>query len=248
MVLDADEVLQEPAQLQSLLAAEEVEGYHLRIRNLQPKGSLTNYEDSHLLRLFRNREGYRYEGLIHEQISPSIGRANGKVEMADLLIVHHGYVSDKVQGSGSRRKRNLELLNAELKKNPDDFYYLFHMGLAFKVIDPKLSEEYFLQALEKGEEQMNDSLREQSYMRLTQLTLQRHDNVQAIQYAKKSLEINPMNLITRVCLVTAYVAVHGFAQAIPHLEIIVAQKQRLPNPTDFVRLLQLCQQQLAHNR
>ncbi|MEC7987062.1 MAG: glycosyltransferase, partial [Myxococcota bacterium] len=67
LVMDADERMENPKLLPELLAAEEIDAYNVCIRNLQPEGSLTRYEQSYLPRLFRNK-GYRYEGIIHEQI------------------------------------------------------------------------------------------------------------------------------------------------------------------------------------
>ena len=83
-------------------------------------------------------------------------------------------------------------------------------------------------------------------MRLAQIHLEDYEHGQTIINAQKSLAINPMNLISRVCLVTAQVAAHGFLQSIPHLEIIVTQGENLlPNPEDFKRLLELCRVQAS---
>ncbi len=244
LVLDADERLEDPAAIRALIDAEDVDAYHVQVRNFQPPGSLTKYEDSYLLRLFRNRDEYRFEGRIHEQVSPSIRRADGNIKLVQERILHHGYTDDTVQGKDSRRRRNLGLLQAQLDENPDDFYYLYHMGLALKVVDIEKSRAFFELALEKGGPEMVEHIAEQCHMRLAQLALERHDNAEAIQQAKKSLEINPVNMISRVCLITAYVSVRGFIQALPHLQIVVAQGlDKVPNPDDFQKLLQFCTQQ-----
>ncbi len=250
LVLDPDEKVEDHREIRSLLGESGKAAFHIKIRNMQPKGSLTQFEDSYLIRLFRNQPYHRFVGRIHEQISPSIHAENGEVGLSQAMIVHYGYIDDKVQGNQSRRARNLALLQKELTDNPTDFYYLFHMGLAHKVIDTDEAKKFFEQSLSHGKKQdMPEQIEEQIHMRLAQIALEEYDNGQAILHAKKSLAINPMNLISRVCLVTAQIGAHAFVQAIPNLKLVLAQgKNKLPNPQDFERMLVLCQQQVVKSQ
>ena len=228
-----DERLENPVQLRSLIDTDTADAFHIRVRNYQPEGSLTAFEDSHLMRLFRNKKQYRFVGRIHEQISTAVHADNGVVELSNTLILHHGYVQDAVQGFASRRKRNMRLLKAQLEEDPNDFYYVFHMGLALKVDDLSESKRYFEKALELGETDMPHHLKEQTHMRLAQIALEQDDVFETIRHANVSVKLNPLNTTSRVMLITAYMQSGAFAQALPHLPSVTAGSlDRVPNPED----------------
>jgi len=245
LVLDADERLENPEELKALIDTETADAFHIRVRNYQPEGSLTAFEDSHLMRLFRNKPSYRFVGRIHEQISTAIHAEKGVVELSNTLILHHGYVQDAVQGFASRRTRNMRLLKAQLEEDPNDFYYVFHMGLALKVDDLDESKAYFEKALILGKEEMPHHLKEQTHMRLAQIALEQNDIFETIRQANLSVKINPLNTTSRVMLITAYMQSGAFAQALPHLQVVTAGSlDRVPNAEDFQKLLIFCQQQM----
>jgi hypothetical protein len=76
------------------------------------------------VKLFRNRPDLRYELRIHEQILPSIRRAEGAIAFSDLFVVHSG--ADRTP-EGYRRKlrRDLRLLKMELAERPGCPFTLF---------------------------------------------------------------------------------------------------------------------------
>ena len=135
----------------------------------------------------------------------------------------------------------MALLRAELSRNPGDYYYLFQMGLACKSDQPQLAKSLFLQALRQGGDAMPAHLAEQAHMRLAQLCLQSDALPASIAHSRESLSMNPANLISRVCLITALVSSGGFRQALPHIEFVLGNGLgRVPNPGDFVQLRKLC--------
>ena len=85
-------------------------------------------------RLFRNVEGVRFEGKVHEQITPSLERLGISVEVSDIVIKHTGYA---VSGSGIKAKagRNADLLLKELEEHPKDSLVLFHLGEAYSMME-----------------------------------------------------------------------------------------------------------------
>ena len=97
LVLDADERIENPHVLRAMLSDTEVDAFDVLIHNLQPPGSITHVEVSRLPRLFRNK-GYKYEGVIHEQISPSLIEKKARRSLGDLTITHYGYQREVVQG------------------------------------------------------------------------------------------------------------------------------------------------------
>jgi tetratricopeptide (TPR) repeat protein len=79
-------------------------------------------------RLFRRHPAVHWEGRVHEQIMPSIQRANFDLAWSDVVVDHVGYQEE----AAARRKhqRNLRLLQLENLARPDDAFVLFHMGMA----------------------------------------------------------------------------------------------------------------------
>lgn len=132
LVLDADEIL-EPCtrqQFQELFVHADIEGYFLPIHNvLQGKNQETL---DHIVRLFRNRPHYRFEGALHEQIVPSILRSCGEKSLAHapISIIHYGYLSYKIKEK-SKSDRNQQILTKELTKDPNNPFYLYCLGLEY---------------------------------------------------------------------------------------------------------------------
>ena len=102
----------------------DIDGYLLTLVNHQTEGELITTIPHKLLRLFKSKPAYRFQGTIHEQISPSILHAGGRIEEAALYIDHFGY-SEK---SEQKYIRNSLLLNQQLKKRPNDPYLWYQLG------------------------------------------------------------------------------------------------------------------------
>lgn len=133
LFLDADEYL-EPnchSALRTAVAHDNVEGYYIPFINIY--GSEEHPEECKdvLFRLFRNRSGYRFCGIIHEQVLNSILEKDSNATICvahDITIFHYGYLYSKVQEK-DKIKRNLELLAQQLTVSPDDKYVLYQYGL-----------------------------------------------------------------------------------------------------------------------
>ncbi|HBV85549.1 MAG TPA: glycosyl transferase [Desulfosporosinus sp.] len=132
IVLDADEVLEaiDPLSFDKLLNDSQVEGYFLRVLN--HLDSTTSASKDQVVRLFRNRIDYRFEGAIHEQVAPSILRVNNGSGLASvpLTIHHYGYLKDR-QVSKEKFSRNSEIIRQELKRGPDNPFLLYCLGLEY---------------------------------------------------------------------------------------------------------------------
>ena len=81
-----------------------------------------------LVRLYP-RKYFQFEGAIHEQVMPIAKNRRDEIFSFDipLLLYHTGYVGTPEQ-IAAKNKRNLDLLMAELKKDPDDPYIYFQIG------------------------------------------------------------------------------------------------------------------------
>ncbi|TCL69954.1 glycosyl transferase family 2 [Hydrogenispora ethanolica] len=129
LVLDADETLEPTTtdDFQTLLRDTRIEGYYLTIRS-----QLENHRESidYVVRLFRNKPIYRFDGIIHEQVAGSILRHNngsGLVK-APLLINHSGYRSEVVRRK-DKHCRNIRLIEQALNKSPQDPFLLYSLGM-----------------------------------------------------------------------------------------------------------------------
>jgi tetratricopeptide (TPR) repeat protein len=131
LALDADEALSPDAQrrLRGLLADTRHMAFLLNIRSPLKDARGQSAVVNAWPRLFRNRPELRYEGRVHEQLSPSIARLGGMVARTDLVIEHRGYHQDFTDQK-EKQARNLALLEKERAEHPDDPMMLFHLGEA----------------------------------------------------------------------------------------------------------------------
>lgn len=101
LVLDADEVLiyDSSKQITRLLTDNQVEGYYIRVVNLLGEPPDLETSDDMVVRLFRNRREYRFEGPIHEQVKASICQAVGDhaLKRMPLTIYHDGYLAENIK-------------------------------------------------------------------------------------------------------------------------------------------------------
>jgi len=132
LVLDADEILEpvEPEELVRLLAVSDVEGYFVKIYSYLGNGE--GVAKDQVVRLFRNKPAYRFEGAIHEQVAGAIKRKNsgGGLAFSELVIHHFGYLDRVIQGKNKKR-RNILIIEKALAQHPDDPFLLFSLGTEY---------------------------------------------------------------------------------------------------------------------
>ncbi|MGL5381189.1 tetratricopeptide repeat-containing glycosyltransferase family 2 protein [Clostridium sp.] len=97
------------------------EGYYLRLVNI-----IKNIDvgDSIVLRMFKNKPEYRFEGKMHEQIVQSIQQKGGLncIGSTDIRILHYGY-DPELADMKSKYERNINLLKSYDEKDKDGYYY-----------------------------------------------------------------------------------------------------------------------------
>ncbi len=115
LYLDGDEILEENCGpiIEFLKLPNNPYGTASLIQRNYSDYEHTEYSDFHMIRLYRNIPGMRFQGSIHESINPFI------VPTKDISVIahHDGYV----QGVNEKKQqRNQKLLLLELEKNPED--------------------------------------------------------------------------------------------------------------------------------
>lgn len=132
LVLDADEIMEpvKPDQFRSLLEAPGVEGYFVNIQSYLGDGLGATRDQ--VVRLFKNRPEYRFEGAIHEQVAISIKRRNNGegLVFSNLLVHHFGYLDRQVQHKNKRR-RNISVILKALADNPEDPFLHYSLGIEY---------------------------------------------------------------------------------------------------------------------
>lgn len=80
------------------------------------------------LRLINNNKGYCFKGAIHEQIICNNQPTDySKFSSEDIRVFHYGYLL-KVISEKNKRKRNIEIIQSELEKDPNNHFHIFNLG------------------------------------------------------------------------------------------------------------------------
>lgn len=114
--LDSDEILDNPENLRKYLQPSPVEALALPQHHFaaEPAGLLkTDYP----ARLFRNRKGFRFYGMVHEHPEKGLNMGLGRaVKISDAAIIHQGYFNETIRRQ--RFVRNWPLLQQDRAKYP----------------------------------------------------------------------------------------------------------------------------------
>ncbi|WP_164545417.1 TPR domain-containing glycosyltransferase [Paenibacillus albus] len=132
LVLDADEQLAARvgrAEIRELLRKSDSDAYRVAVLSQYGNGegeSLTH----EAVRLFRADCGFRYTGVIHEQlVLPRSGVMAGvDGRPCGLTLLHDGYLPEAIARKG-KAQRNLRLIEKVLRQTPDDAFHLYNKGV-----------------------------------------------------------------------------------------------------------------------
>ena len=76
-------------------------------------------------RVFKNNYGFKYEGEVHNQLVNTMYPVKDITQ--SIRIYHYGYLEGSIT-SKNKRARNITLLEAQIKKDPDNNYTHFNLG------------------------------------------------------------------------------------------------------------------------
>ncbi|MFU0823719.1 glycosyltransferase [Clostridium sp.] len=128
-IIDADERLDDIDKMITLLNSNELNNFNtvlVQVKNLYDYKDEDRYNLILSPRLFRNDGEFRYEGAVHNQ--PIFKGPNLSV---DIALTHFGYISTDKELMEKKYKRTVELLKYELKKDPENLYYLYQLGVSY---------------------------------------------------------------------------------------------------------------------
>ena len=134
-MLDADEFFseQDAKKMKDYIALVEkdpkVHGLRTAIADIDPNGQVVSLDST--VRLFRNREDIRYRRAIHEQLCLTNGEDFRPANCGDnLTVLHTGYQAEALSKK-LKENRNINLLQRELEKNPEEFDLYVYLGMEY---------------------------------------------------------------------------------------------------------------------
>lgn len=132
LVLDADEVLENPEEIIRLFNSKEIERYNtatVKIKSytnsLEKNNSIGN-----IYRLFRQDINLKYVGIIHERPLCKI-----PILKSEITFSHNGYINDDYELMEYKFKRNTKLLLKHIEENGDDIYSYYQLSQSYFVAE-----------------------------------------------------------------------------------------------------------------
>ncbi|MCB8932482.1 MAG: glycosyltransferase [Fimbriimonadaceae bacterium] len=130
--IDADEELDASSEngVREALMRPQFGGFYVQIHNLLDESGDANQYVHVPVRLFKRCDSVRFEGRVHEQITPSLkalGLPNATLE--SVKIRHYGYRPSDM-ASKDKIQRTVSLIEKELEERPDDPFQLFNLANA----------------------------------------------------------------------------------------------------------------------
>lgn len=133
MYLDADEVLvrDDRELLRSLTGRAWREAFYFAQTSYTGDREDGGAVAHDVLRMFRNREEYRFEGRLHEQVAHRLpGYLPERIEASGVRIEHYGYLG-VVREARHKSERNIELLRMQQAEGPSSAFLHFNLGCEY---------------------------------------------------------------------------------------------------------------------
>jgi glycosyltransferase involved in cell wall biosynthesis len=129
LIIDSDEFLVDFKldSLEKLFVNPKAVGRIERINYFDDSNTVKKYIER-VNRVF-NRNFFRYEGTIHEQIV-SIEKDDLRTELIDVVVDHIGYTEDVVKRT-NKINRNIEMLKTSLQIQGEDPYIYYQLGKSY---------------------------------------------------------------------------------------------------------------------
>lgn len=128
LILDADEKLTNYDKLKEFFNSDIHKKYNsatIQLKNIFDKNE-KRYSLSPIPRMFKNVDGFGYDGVIHEQ-----PRYKGPVYNNIASFDHYGYMYEDEEIRQKKTERNIKLLLEEIEKNPNDPYTNYQLGKSY---------------------------------------------------------------------------------------------------------------------
>lgn len=214
LVLDADEELTDYSNLIDFFATNKHQIYNsatISLKNFLSE-DFSKFTYANLPRMFR-RKNFKYKGAIHEQplfkkpvYNPSSGIAS---------FNHYGYIFQDQEFRLKKMKRNESILLSELKKNQNDPYINFQLGVNFSILGNFDESRRYLEKSLKIYEKAG-VLYYPVYASLIELLFSTNKYVQCKEVCLKYLKKEDTNFDIHYKLGELYQIENNFSESIKH--------------------------------
>ena len=127
--IDADEIIDDYTDIVNFFTSKrhkKANAAFFLLKNLLSKEDNESYGYAHMLRFFRKDKEFHFRGAVHEQpvYKPPVAHIKASA-------VHYGYLNDDAGLMEYKYKRNVEILEKELEKDPENIYYWFQLAQSY---------------------------------------------------------------------------------------------------------------------
>ena len=128
-IIDADETVENVDKFIDFLNSKKIyDTYFVSEKNYTNIKNLDSYSLIKTPRFFKNDGKFRYDGVVHNQ--PQYRLPAGYL---DIVLGHYGYIVSDKKIMDEKFNRTTSLLKNELKKKPNDIYYLFQLATSYNM-------------------------------------------------------------------------------------------------------------------
>jgi len=167
-------------------------------------------------RLFRNLEGVRFEGRVHEQVAPSLERCGMITRSSDIVIEHLGY-DQGYDVVAQKTRRNNALLLKQVQEHPYDSYARFQLGNSQSILgEYDAAYETLTQVL--ATKKLSASVASSALNILAEIEIRHGQMEKAIDHANRSLTLAENQMLAKWFLAVAFTGNREYAKA---LEILL---------------------------
>ncbi len=192
LYLDADERLLTGNEMRGLMPTQSTIAYSVSIRSKHILPSGTVEQVNQYQRFFRRHPKIFFEGVVHEQVLPSLMRMKKNIASCELFIEHLGY-GESLEKINEKCLRNSEMLLRQLEKNPYDYYAHYQLGNTYGVMQRYDEAEVHL--LKAVENDRNVSIRGSASNILVELEMNRSNLDRAEHWCRQSLKYVPVQVM-----------------------------------------------------
>ncbi|WP_058485989.1 glycosyltransferase [Defluviitalea phaphyphila] len=209
-ILDADEMIDNPETIIEFFKTNKYKKYRtcvLKIKNfLDSKEKHWNIVP--IMRLFKKTSDFRYTGAVHEQ-----PLAVPPFYYLDTILNHYGYVATDPVLMKRKFKRNVKILEQELQKDPNNYYYLFQLSQSYGMYGDKKTALYYAEKAYKIIKEKNINLIH-IYIHLIQMFISNKKYRRVEQIVKETLNISDEYIDVYYYFGKAQQALHKSQEAI----------------------------------
>lgn len=192
LYLDADERLLNGAEMRALRPSRSVIAYSVNIRSKHILPSGTVEQVNQYQRFFRRHPKINFEGVVHEQVLPSLIRMGKTIAPSTMFIEHLGY-GESLEKINEKCLRNSEMLLRQIEKNPHDYYAHYQLGNTYGVM--LRYDEAEVHLLKAVEHDRNVSIRASACNILVEIEMHRADLDRAEHWCRQAIKYVPTQVM-----------------------------------------------------